>query len=130
LELDYTQVGIIVAIVGMGIASYIGFSRIRLLKEENKPKFRYERVKENKKWHIMITQPNKIINKFSISVDNKQLPTKNSIEPLYEITLGAGEGQNFSVHDGVQDYSKVVIKYDGHTKKMRYKDIPLSHWSM
>ncbi len=129
MPLDYNLVLILVTIVGVGIASCIGILKIYYMKEDRKPKFSYERVKENDKWHIMILHPDKIIHKLSISINGKQIPVKNSQESQYELTLRAGEGENFAVPDTVQDDSIVIIKYDKYHKKMKYKDIPLYRYS-
>ena len=129
MPLDYNLVLILATIVGIGIASCIGILKIYYMKEDRKPKFSYERVKENDKWHIMILHPDKIIHKFSILIDDKQIPIKNSQESQYELTLRAGEGENFAVPDTVQDDSIVIIKYDKYHKKMKYKDIPLYRYS-
>ena len=103
----------------------VGILKIKYMREDRKPKFSYERISGNDVWRIMIHSPNKIIHKFSISIDGEKIPVENSSYRLLECTLKEGEGVNFVVPTNVSENSKIILKFDQFKESMKYKDIPL-----
>jgi len=127
LALDYTQLAAIVTTIAAIVIVTLGILKLYYMIDDRKPKFSYERLEESSGWKIMILHPDKIIHKFSITINDEAIPISNSPDQFCECTLRIGEGVNFDVPDNVNDDSKVVIKYDNNHKSIKYKDIPLYH---
>lgn len=131
LALDYTQLAqiaiIIAAAVGTIVGTILGILKFHYMREDRKPKFSYERFEDSTGWKIMILHPDKLIHKFSITIDDKLIPISNSPDKFCERTLRVGEGTNFDVPENVTDDSKVLMKFDNNHKSIKYKDIPLYH---
>lgn len=129
LALNYTEIVAIVTTIAAIVVVTLGILKMYYMIEDRKSKFSYEKFKENTGWKIMILHPDKLIYKFSITIDGKPIPISNSTNGLCERTLRVGEGENFDVPDNIHDDSKVVIQFDKNYKSMKYKDIPLFHTS-
>lgn len=91
--------------------------------QDRKPKFTYERLRENDNWKIMILHPDKPIHVISVTLNDKQLRLANSQN--YERTMRVGEGQNFEVGVKPDDDATVVIKYDKYRITKKWRKIPL-----
>ncbi len=115
---------IVTVVIGI-IVAYGTILKIKYMREDRKPKFSHQRVKDNTGWKILIHSPNTIIHKFSISIDEEKLFIENSTNHLQECTLMEGDGVNFVVPENISEDSNVVIKFDQYKKSMKYKDITL-----
>ena len=128
MDYDLTLIGIIVGIFAGIVASGVGILKLYYMREDRKPKFTYERIKENNVWKLMILHPDKPIHKISVFCDKTPLPLSNTNREQYERTMRVGEGQNFDAGEKIDDDSIILIKYDKYKVEEKWKDIPLYHY--
>jgi len=97
--------------------------------QDRKPHFAYEKYKEGIGIiRIKVTQPNKRIHHLSVKIDGIALKMPYNYDRT-ECALNAGEGVILDLPNGIKDDSNVVIKFDRHRLKMKFKDIPWSKYT-
>lgn len=127
MALDYTQLAAIAVTLGSIVGGVLGILKMYYMIQDRKPKFSYEKFQEGGEWKILILHPDKLIHKFSITIDDNLIPLSKSNGRFYERTLKAGEGTTFDVPENITVDSKVIMKFDKNHKSIIYKDIPLYH---
>ena len=125
MELDISLLATIAGAVAGVVIMIVVVKKFLYTQEDRKPKFSYEKFKENKMWKIRIHHPDKIIHKFSIIIDGEPLSLADAKQKT-QLTLRIDECQNFDVPDKVNDNSQVIIKYDDYYIPIKFKDIPLN----
>ncbi len=122
-------IDIVIALGTLATAIILGIT-LYLQIQDRKPKFAYERLKENNTWMIRILHPDKRINKISISLDGNLIPLTDASGEHFECMIEVGGGQNFLAGQNIQGDSKVVITYDKNKIKSKFKDIPLHKYNL
>lgn len=125
-SIDPITVLTIVGIIATAIGTGIGMFRAYHWNQDRKPDFHYERYPVDQQWFIRIQFVTKLIRKFSITLDNKPL-SLSRLQDTFECSFQINGGDNFSVPVGSwKEDSKIVMKFDKHKKKMKFKDIPIA----
>lgn len=119
-DLVYQIVTVIAVIIGSSVALF----KMYYWYQDRKPKFTYEKVKEDENWHIMILHPDKPIQKISVMMNKQPLQLKD-VKNRFERTMRIGEGQNFAIGKEPSDNAEIIINYDKYKIKKKWKDIPI-----
>ncbi len=124
VSIDLNQIFIITGIIAGVVGIVLGLVKLHYMREDRKPRFTYEKLLNGEVWQLMILHPNKHINKIYVTIDGKRLRIFDT-KDRYERAMREGEGETFEIGKDAKDDTMIVINFDGHKIKKKFKDISL-----
>ena len=121
--MSYSEMVIAIATAITAIAT---LGTLYYIKQDRKPDFHYEKHPQDQIWHIRIQFVTKLIRRFSITLDGRPL-SLSRLQDTFECSFQINGGENFIVPVGSwKEDSEIIMKYDGYTRKVKFKDIPVA----